>query len=306
MPWTRLGAIYSPPGTKLWAQSHAALPVPVLIRNDVFRIFFSTRSSDQRSSVGWIDLDLSGPPKVISEAAVAALSPGDDGCFDDSGVGIGSIIQCGRNYRMYYMGWNLGIRAPWRNSIGFATGNSALTVFDRFSAGPVLDRSPEDPYTLSYPWVLKLADDDWRMWYGSNLTWGATSTDMSHVVKLARSRDGIRWERDGLVSVGFNAPNEYAIARPSVVEVGTSFLMCFACRGDRYSIGSAFSRDGLSWTRIDDEMGLSRSVAGWDSEMTCYPALFHFRGKLWMLYNGNNYGFTGFGLAVWNGELPFS
>ncbi|MEZ0168397.1 hypothetical protein [Microvirga sp. TS319] len=306
MSWLRLGLVYSQRGTKPWAQTHTALPVPVQIQKDVFRVFFSARSSDNRSSVDWIDLDLSGPPRVIGGASAAALSPGSDGAFDDSGVGIGSIVPKGDKFLLYYMGWNLGVRAPWRNSIGLATTNAGLERFERFSKGPILDRSPEDPYTLSYPWVLQLADDDWRMWYGSNLTWGANSTDMSHVIKMARSQDGIRWERDGSTAVGFDAADEYALARPSVVKVGSSLLMCFAHRGNRYLIGGAVSRNGLQWTRMDTDLGLGLSADGWDSEMTCYPALFWFHGKLWLLYNGNGYGATGFGIAVWDGEFPFT
>jgi hypothetical protein len=38
--------------------------------------------------------------------------------------------------------------------------------------------------------------------------------------------------------------------------------------------------------------------------MTCYPALFWHRDRLWLAYNGNGYGRTGFGLAVWEGTLP--
>jgi hypothetical protein len=204
------------------------------------------------------------------------------------------------------MGWNLGVRAPWRNSIGMATAGASLDHFERYSPGPILDRSPEDPYTLSYPWVMQLAPGDWRMWYGSNLTWGSTSADMSHVVKMARSRDGIRWERDGSTVLGFGTSGEYAIARPTVAKVGSSLLMCFACRGDRYRIGSAVSSDGDNWTRMDEVLGLERAGTGWDSEMTCYPSLFWFKGKLWMLYNGNGYGSTGFGLAVWEGDFPFT
>jgi hypothetical protein len=306
MPWKRLGLIYAPPGVKPWAQTHAALPVPVQIGSNLFRVFVSTRAQDNRSSVHWIDLDLSGPPKIVREASEAALSPGKDGTFDDSGIGVGSIVPYGEQYRLYYMGWNLGVRAPWRNSIGLATTGTGLEAFQRFSEGPILDRSPEDPYTLSYPWVLQLAEDDWRMWYGSNLAWGATSADMSHVIKMARSRDGVRWERDGLTAVGFDSPDEYAIARPSVIKVGSSLLMCFACRGDRYRIGSAVSKDGVQWTRMDREIGLDRSVEGWDDSMTCYPAMFRFGNKLWLLYNGNGYGFTGLGVATWEGDLPFS
>jgi len=305
MPWIRLGLVYSPTGTKPWARSHAALPVPVQIAPSVFRVFFSTRDQENRSSVGWVDLDLSGSPRVVREAEVPCLLPGGDGTFDDSGIGLGSIAQFGDSYRLYYMGWNLGVRAPWRNSIGLATADRALDRFERFSLGPILDRSPEDPFTLSYPWVVQLAETDWRMWYGSNLTWGATSADMSHVVKMAKSHDGIHWQRDGATAIGFASAAEYAIARPSVAIINSVLVMCFACRGDSYSVGGAFSRDGLHWTRIDDKIGVKRSAEGWDSEMTCYPALFSFRGKLWLLYNGNGYGSTGFGLAVWEGDFPF-
>lgn len=40
------------------------------------------------------------------------------------------------------------------------------------------------------------------------------------------------------------------------------------------------------------------SSSGWDSEMIEYPFAFHHSGALYMLYNGNGYGKTGFGLAV--------
>jgi|KBSSwiStaDraftv2_1062776.scaffolds.fasta_scaffold13742_7 hypothetical protein len=304
MSWTRLGLIFVPDGSKPWARSHAALPVPVLIEPDIFRFFFSTRDDAKRSHVGWVDVDLSGAPRVLREASEPVLTPGENGTFDDSGVGIGCLTSADDGLRLYYMGWNLGVRAPWRNAIGFAHARTALDRFERFSPGPILDRSPEDPYTLSYPCVVRLGPQDWWMWYGSNLSPMASSTDMSHVIKVAQSRDGIRWERDGATVVGFANPNEYAIARPSVVRMGEIFLMAFACRGERYRIGAAWSADGVNWTRIDAAMGLQPSNEEWDDQMTCYPALFWHRDQLWLAYNGNGYGATGIGLAVWEGGRP--
>jgi hypothetical protein len=202
------------------------------------------------------------------------------------------------------MGWNLGVRSAWRNAIGLARSRTLDGPFERFSAGPILDRAPEDPYTLSYPCVLRLAPQDWRMWYGSNLTPGTGKTDMQHVIKLARSPDGIRWARDGVTAIGFADANEHAMARPSVVEIGGKLLMCFAVRGESYRIGAATSEDGINWTRRDAEFGLDRSRDGWDSQMTCYPALFQHGEQLWLAYNGNGYGVTGFGLARWDGAIP--
>lgn len=303
MSWKRLGPVFVPDGTQPWARSHAALPVPVHVADDIFRFFFSSRDAEKRSHVGWVDVEVSETPRIVDAAREPALSPGTDGTFDDSGVGIGCITEMDDGFALYYMGWNLGVRAPWRNAIGLAKSRTLQAPFERFSPGPILDRSPEDPYTLSYPCVLRLGPRDWRMWYGSNLAPAVGNADMRHAIKLARSSDGVHWQRDGATVVGFAAESEYALARPSVVRVGDRLLMCFACRGGNYRLGAASSGDGVNWTRLDATMGLGPSGEGWDSEMACYPALFRHRGRLWLAYNGNGYGATGFGLAVWQGGL---
>jgi hypothetical protein len=303
MSWKRLGVVFAPDGNQPWARSHAALPTPVHVEGDVFRFFYSSRDAERRSHVGWVDVEVSETPRVLNVAGEPSLSPGADGAFDDSGVGIGCIAQQDGVIGLYYMGWNLGVRSPWRNAIGLARAQSLQGPFERFSPGPILDRSPEDPYTLSYPFVLRFGPQDWRMWYGSNLTAAVGNKDINHAIKLARSHDGVNWTRDGATVIGFAEQGEHALARPSVVKVGEKLLMGFACRGGSYRIGAAVGRDGVNWTRCDAAMGLGPSSEGWDSEMTCYPALFWRRDRLWLAYNGNGYGATGFGLAVWEGAL---
>lgn len=303
MSWRRLGRIFVPAGSEPWARSHAALPVPVHLDGEVFRVFYSARDADNRSHVGWADVEVSETPRVVASARAPVLTPGEDGSFDDSGIGIGCLIRDRDVFALYYMGWNLGVRSSWRNAIGLARSPTLDGPFERFSPGPILDRSPEDPYTLSYPCVLQLASRDWRMWYGSNLAPAASRTDMQHAIKMARSADGISWSRDGATVVGFADAGEHALARPSVIKLGTKLLMCFACRGEAYRIGAATADDGVRWTRRDAEFGLDRSPEGWDSEMTCYPALFVHRDRLWLAYNGNGFGASGFGLAVWEGAI---
>ncbi len=304
MSWRRLGRIFVPDGSEPWARSHAALPVPAHVGGDVFRVFYSARDADNRSHVGWADLELTETPRVVACARVPVLTPGEDGSFDDSGIGIGCLIRDHDGLALFYMGWNLGVRSAWRNAIGLARSRTLDGPFQRISAGPILDRSPEDPYTLSYPWVLQFGPQDWRMWYGSNLAPAGSRTDMQHVIKMARSADGVSWTRDGATALGFADASENALARPSVIKLDGKFLMCFACRGAAYRIGAATSEDGINWTRRDAEFGLDRSSDGWDSEMTCYPALFRHRDRLWLAYNGNGFGATGFGFAVWDGAIP--
>ena len=45
-------------------------------------------------------------------------------------------------------------------------------------------------------------------------------------------------------------------------------------------------------------MGIDTTAGDWDSDMMCYPHLCSVNEKIYLLYNGNNFGKTGFGLAV--------
>jgi hypothetical protein len=74
--------------------------------------------------------------------------------------------------------------------------------------------------------------------------------------------------------------------------------MWYSYRGLKYRIGYAFSKDGLVWTRRDSDAGLSVTPGDWDGDMIEYPFVFDHGNHRWMLYNGDGYGQTGFGLAV--------
>jgi len=304
MAWRRLGMVFNPDKVEPWMLSHAALPFPVHLQDGRFRIFFSTRNEKSQSTIGYVDIDIERPTEVLAVSKQPVLVPGTAGMYDDSGIGLGCIVPESGLHRMYYMGWNLGVMAPWRNSIGLALGNVAtgsdgVPQFQRFSQGPIIDRSPADPFTISYPWVIRHGANDWHMWYGSNLSWGAELADMSHVIKHATSTDGINWTRDGATTISFKDASEYAMARPSVMIDRGLHRMWFACRGDRYRIGYAESKDGLTWSRRDEAVGIAPAESGWDSEMICYPCVFQHAGRHYMAYNGNGYGKSGFGLAAW-------
>ena len=75
----------------------------------------------------------------------------------------------------------------------------------------------------------------------------------------------------------------------------------FGFRHDRsrsYRIGYACSFDLVNWKRNDNLAGIDVSDHGWDSEMICYPHVFECNNNVYMLYNGNDFGKYGFGLAV--------
>ena len=68
--------------------------------------------------------------------------------------------------------------------------------------------------------------------------------------------------------------------------------------GTAYRIAYASSADGVHWQRQLTTANLPVSASGWDAEMTAYPFVFQHHGHYYMLYNGNGYGRSGFGLAI--------
>jgi hypothetical protein len=276
--------------------SHAANCVALPIDGRRHRVYFSTRDRENRSSIGWVDIDLRAPGSVVAVSPEPVLSPGPLGGFDDSGVSLACILSAGGDTFLYYTGWNLGVTVPWRNSIGLAVSRDGER-FERVSPAPVLDRSRIDPFSLSYPFVMA-EGATWRMWYGSNLRWGSEQRDMDHVIKYAAGSAPDCWTPTGEVCVGIERPGEYAFSRPSVIFDGATWRMWYSYRGAAYRIGYAESADGVRWTRRDALAGIEPSTEGWDCQSVEYPWVFDHDGARYMLYNGNRYGLTGFGLAV--------
>ena len=276
--------------------SHAANCVPLRVGTSRYRIYFSSRDALNRASIGWVEIDLRNPLQVLAISSTPALGPGPPGAFDDSGTSAACLLLDGGVIWIYYTGWNLGLTVPWRNAIGVAMSTDGI-VFERYSPAPILDRSRVDPYSLSYPFVLR-EDDAWHMWYGSNLRWGSDQRDMDHVIKYARGSDATTWQPTGLISIGIESADEYAFSRPSVLRDGAVWKMWYSYRGAAYRIGYAESADGMRWKRLDGEAGIEPAADDWDSESVEYPYVFDHENDRYMLYNGRRYGLTGFGIAV--------
>jgi predicted GH43/DUF377 family glycosyl hydrolase len=297
MRWIKQGLIFAPQHMYDWMVSHAANPVVEPLGDSLFRVYFSCRDRDNRSSIGCFEFDLQNPTEVLRIAPQPLLQPGKAGLFDDSGTSVACLVKAGHKKYLYYLGWNLGVTVPWRNSIGLAISDYDTVAFKKHTQAPIMDRNEIDPYSISYPWVM-IDGPVWKMWYGSNLNWGTQQADMAHVIKYAESSDGILWDRNGFIAIDLQPPDEYAISRPCVIKEAGLYKMWYSYRGTTYRIGYAESADGLHWERKDAEAGIDVSESGWDSEMIEYPFVFDHDGQRYMLYNGNGYGKTGIGLAV--------
>jgi hypothetical protein len=297
--WRKAGLLIPGSAPAPWAVSHAALPVVDRIGDGRgLRVYVSARDERGRAQIGCVEWNPSRPADALPLSQSPVLAVGALGAFDDSGVTSSCIVtHQGRKY-LYYTGWTRGVTVPFYLFAGLATSDDDGRTFARVSAAPILERNSVDPFLTASPFVL-VESGVWRMWYVSATDWRISNGEPRHYyhIRYAESRNGVEWRRRGRVCIDFAGPDEHAIARPCVIRDGGTYRMWYSYRGARYRIGYAESADGLSWTRMDDLAGIDVSETGWDSEMVEYPLVFEHDGRLLMLYNGNDYGKTGCGLA---------
>lgn len=296
--WRKLGLVFCPSGETPWMKSHAAVPIAESLGNGLFKIYFSSRDELNRSYTGFVVVDITKPNRILDLSTSPVLIPGAIGEFDDSGAMACWLSLYEDKKFLYYIGWNLGVTVPFRNSIGLAI-KTKNSNFERYTNGPIVDRSVFEPHFCASCCVLP-GKDFWRMWYLSCTGWQVRDgkPEHSYHIKYAESQDGVIWQRNGVVAIDFSNEQEYAISRPTVMEDIDRLRMWYSFRGHSYRIGYAESTDGRHWTRLDQKVGIDVSSTGWDAEMIEYPFVFDNEGQRYMLYNGNGYGKTGFGLAV--------
>ncbi len=297
MKWIKLGKIFECEAINEDLLTHASNPLAVHLNDDVFRVFFSGRNIQNKSSVGFVDIDIfTKDIKNISKETT--FKYGDDNSFYSHGVSIGNMYTVGdRNY-ILFMGWQQKEGAHWRGDIGRLKLDKKILLSLNPSTEFMVSNGDGESISLSYPWVI-YDEGIYKMWYGTAESWNSKNGEMTTVFKYATSIDGYNWKKYGTV-----IPSELgvcqAFSRPSVIKDAHGYHMWFSYRsgdGTKYRIGYAHSIDGLAWDRKADS-GIDVSENGWDSEMICYPFVFEHKGKRYMLYNGNDYGKTGFGLAV--------
>ena len=299
--WRKLGQLYVPKASGQHPKliSHAANPLPVHMTGDVYRIFFSGRDDQNRSSVGAIDVDIVRR-KIITEHQAPFFEHGPVGSFYSDGVSIGNCYKANGIQYMLFMGWQNPPCGHWRGDIGRLVLKDDLSL-ELDSATPIMGITDEDPISSSYPWVEARPNGGFDMWYGSTISWDVGTGEMLHVINHASSDDGNYWEHHGL-SMPFEIGRAQAFSRPTVaLDQSGNLEMWFSYRsglGEKYRIGYATSENGVNWKLDLDGAGIAVSTSDWDSEMIEYPFVFDHDGERFMLYNGNGYGKTGFGLAV--------
>ena len=289
-------------------KSHASIPFAYHLKENVFRIYFSSRNENGKSLPYYIDSEVNnGIIKLVGDVKGPLLEFGNLGSFDDSGIMPSSLIKKDELLYMYYIGWNPQVTVSYRLSIGLAVSKDNGLTFTKYSEGPICDRSVNEPYFNTAPFVL-FENKKWKMWYISCTGWTMINEypEPSYHIKYAESDDGITWNKDGIICLDYDE-NAEALGRPCVFKKNNQYVMYFSYRkidqyrvsaDASYKIGLALSSNGKDWKKEYSMTGISLSKDGWDNSMMEYCHVFEHDGIQYMLYNGNDFGKEGFGYAT--------
>lgn len=305
---------------------------------DVWRIFFADRNNQGQSYIRYIDVNPEKPSEILFEEKNTLLPFGPPGSFDHLGQMPTCILEDkifdGRGqgteeipiYYLFYVGWGRRLDVPYHNSIGMAHSYDGKT-FHKSYPGPVIGTSKFDPFFTGTACVVKGQNDTSLHWcyYLSCNGWESDGNKLepTYRIKEAVSRVDIDnyWmclpDKDGVI-VDFKSPDEGGICNATVFYDQNRVKHMWFCyrkkfdyrtnRANSYRIGYTTGYppviDGpillekAKWVRQDDLVNLPLSESGFDSEMICYPNVIEHKGKLYMFYNGNGFGSTGFGYAT--------
>lgn len=316
MKWQKLGRIFDPTRHQLADSCVQFAQAPqALVFEDFVRVYFSTRAVDQRngkylSHVAFVDLrkDLRTVIRV-SERTVIPL--GGLGCYDEHGIFPFSVVRHGDAIYAYICGWNRRVSVSIDTAIGLAISHDDGRTFTRIGDGPVLAASTHEPFLVGDGFV-RVIGGQFHMWYMFGVQWRRfaqnEAPDRIYKIGHAVSTDGINWNKEEarqIIADRLGADESQAL--PTVIAIDGRHHMFFCYRQSfdfrtnrtrGYRIGHAWSDDLIDWTRDDDNPALDVSAGEWDSDMLCYPHVFALDGRVYLLYNGNEFGRYGFGLAL--------
>lgn len=286
-----------------------------LVFDDFVRIYFSTRMVDPSngkflSQVAFVDVkkDLH---TVIKVADKPVISLGELGSFDEHGIFPMNVLRHDGVIYGYTCGWNRRVSVSVDTAVGLAISRDDGLSFERIGPGPVMGPSLHEPCLVGDGFVL-VVNGVFHMWYIFGTGWKryapGSEPDRTYKIGHATSIDGINWTREEarqIISDRLGGDESQAL--PSVVEIGGVYHMFFCYRQssgfrsdpDRgYRVGHATSTDLVNWARNDEDPHLEGTTGDWDSDMQCYPHGFNSDGETYLLYNGNHFGRSGFGLAI--------
>lgn len=299
--WHKLGLSVAAPGVGLMV-SHASLPTPLRLP-DRIRVYFSACDADLRGRIFYADLESTFPFRVIHISRTPVLDIGPAGAFDADGVNPSQIVERDGKLFLYYIGWQrISNDIPYTLLGGLAVSTNGGLSFTRVRNTSMLAPTKDEPYFRTAPFVWQ-EDGQWQMLYiggGEFFSSPGGKRLPRYALRHTQSPDGWNWTGTSRTLLEPNpALGQIGFGRPVMTAKGGSItelmLSIRTVHGYTLCSGPFSIQKTIDPTGLRDVLPLSPE--GWDSEMTCFGVTLEIDGRELLLYNGNQFGRSGFGLA---------
>lgn len=302
MKWNKQGLIYGANGKFDWAKHSALQPTPLVLDEKTIRVFVGMRDEKGRSRVGFVDVDANNPKNVLRVSEKPALNLGIPGTFDENGVVPCAVVKRGDEIWLYYAGYQLGHQVRFYVFSGLAISKDGGETFTRFRRVPLCERTDTELYFRVIHTIFQ-ENGVWRIWYGAGDEYDLRDDGYQlpkYNIRYIESDDGINFKGEPVIALDTTSDDEHRVGRPYVIKTGDLYRMFYGAgtKSKVYRLAYAESTNGIDWTRKDEEVGIDISDSGWDSEMMGYPSVVTTDAGTFLFYNGNNYGYDGFGYAT--------
>lgn len=304
MKWQKLGKICDCNTFDIpWFKKNSMVPLPYLKSKDTLRIFLTMCDESNIGRIGYVDVDSNDFTKIVGYSEKPLIDIGENGHFDDNGVVTASLLEDGNDLYMFYSGYQSCVKVPYLIFAGVAVSHDRGDTFDKITTEvPLLDRVPGECGTRCVPYVIK-ENGKYRMWYTSDFDKGwiysSTKLEPYYDMKYMESDNILEWPKVGETAVTFADPDEHGICKCTVWKENNKYKVIYSLRhlSKGYRLGYAESVDGIHFTRMDDEIGISISESGFDDDMICFAERIQIGNEVYLIYSGNHYGMEGIGYA---------
>jgi hypothetical protein len=317
MRWEKLGKIFDPSEHVLSEDCTSFAKSPqALVFDDFVRIYFcaqkKTPNGKYLSYPHYADFNKRFD-RVLRISKTPVVELGRLGEFDEHGIFPIHVLRHQGKIWAYTSGWSRRVSVSIDMGIGLAISEDDGEHFHKYGhGGPIMAASHNEPCLVGDPCVQFL-NGMFHMWYIFGTVWErpaeGANAERFYKIAHATSMDGVNWVRDGKAIIADKGDHECQ-ALPTVFYAGGRHHMYFCYRSaydfrqnknNSYRLGYAYTDDLLHWHRDDSQSGIDVTEGAWDSDMMCYPNTFVCDEEVYLLYNGNEFGKHGFGLAKLTG-----
>jgi predicted GH43/DUF377 family glycosyl hydrolase len=201
--WKKLGRVLSP-DPKTWEGSYIAANGSAVYDGGRW-LYWYVAGPGTRPQIG---LATGTEPAKLQKLAHPVLFPGPRGSFDELAVADPYVIHTGAYWYMYYLGED---RAR-RQQIGLARSADGVTWY-KLRSNPVLsigEPGGMDDRGLGEPAVWQSNGWYWILFTGRD-------AQESRTLGIARSKDGVHWERSSEIFHGSETWDSKVLCDPTVV-----------------------------------------------------------------------------------------